>query len=74
MPIIEGLLKRGAKVRAFDPEARGVAERIFKKRITYAANAYDALTKADALLIVTEWNEFREPDFARDEASSCARR
>jgi UDPglucose 6-dehydrogenase len=65
IPIIEGLLKRGAKVRAFDPEARGVAERIFKKRITYAANAYDALTKADALLIVTEWNEFREPDFAR---------
>ena len=65
IPIIEGLLKRGAKVQAFDPEARGVAERIFKKRITYAANAYDALVKADALLIVTEWNEFREPDFAR---------
>ena len=65
IPIIEGLLKRGAKVRAFDPEARGVAERIFKKRITYAADAYDALKKADALLIVTEWNEFREPDFAR---------
>jgi UDPglucose 6-dehydrogenase len=65
IPIIEGLLKRGAKVQAFDPEARGVAERIFKKRITYAANAYDALVKADALLIVTEWNEFREPDFVR---------
>jgi UDPglucose 6-dehydrogenase len=65
IPIIEGLLKRGAKVRAFDPEARNVAARIFKKRITYAVNAYDALTKADALLIVTEWNEFREPDFAR---------
>ena len=65
IPIIEGLLKRGARVRAFDPEARDVARRIFKKRITYARNAYDALTKADALLIVTEWNEFREPDFAR---------
>ena len=65
IPIIEGLLKRGAKVRAFDPEARDVAKRIFKKRIVYARNAYDALTKADALLIVTEWNEFREPDFER---------
>jgi UDPglucose 6-dehydrogenase len=65
IPIIEGLLKRGARVRAFDPEARPVAERIFKKRITYAKNAYDALAGADALLIVTEWNEFREPDFGR---------
>jgi UDPglucose 6-dehydrogenase len=65
IPIIEGLLARGAKVRAFDPEAKPVAERIFKKRITFAKNAYDALTDADALLIVTEWNEFREPDFAK---------
>jgi UDPglucose 6-dehydrogenase len=65
IPIIEGLLKRGARVRAYDPEARDVARRIFKKRITYARNAYDALTKADALLIVTEWNEFREPDYDR---------
>jgi UDPglucose 6-dehydrogenase len=65
IPIIEGLLKRGARVRAYDPEARDVARRIFKKRITYARNAYDALTDADALLIVTEWNEFREPDYDR---------
>jgi UDPglucose 6-dehydrogenase len=65
IPIIEGLLARGAKVRAFDPEARPVAERIFKNRIAFAKNAYDALTGADALLIVTEWNEFREPDFAK---------
>ncbi len=65
VPIIEGLLKRGAKVRAFDPEARSSAERIFKRRISYAKSAYDALTGADALLVVTEWNEFREPDFAR---------
>src|SRR3954470_24525463 len=65
VPIISGLLARGAKVRAFDPEARPVAERIFKKRITFARNAYDAITAADALLIVTEWNEFREPDFQK---------
>jgi UDPglucose 6-dehydrogenase len=65
VPIIEGLLARGATVRAFDPEAKAVAQRIFQKRITYARSAYDALAGADALLIVTEWNVFREPDFAK---------
>jgi len=65
IPIVNGLLKRGAKVRAFDPEARATARRVFGKRIQYTSHAYDALSKADALLIVTEWNEFREPDFAR---------
>ena len=65
VPIIEGLLKRGAKVRAYDPEARKAAKSIFGKRIYYARHAYDALKGADALLLVTEWNEFREPDFKR---------
>ncbi|HEX5214311.1 MAG TPA: UDP-glucose/GDP-mannose dehydrogenase family protein [Vicinamibacterales bacterium] len=65
MTIINGLLARGAKVRAFDPEAKHVAKRIFKNKIVYARNAYDALKGADALLVVTEWNEFREPDFAK---------
>ncbi|HUL71467.1 MAG TPA: UDP-glucose/GDP-mannose dehydrogenase family protein [Vicinamibacterales bacterium] len=65
IPIIEGLLARGASVRAYDPEARGVAQRIFGRRIHYAKHPYDALVRADALLIVTEWNEFREPDFAK---------
>ena len=65
VPIIKGLLGRGAKVRAFDPEARESAKAIFGKQITYARNAYDALKDADALLVVTEWNEFREPDFKR---------
>ena len=65
VPIIRGLLERGATVRAFDPEARGVAKRIFKNSIHYARNAYDALSGADALLVVTEWNEFREPDFKK---------
>jgi UDPglucose 6-dehydrogenase len=65
VPIIKGLLERGAKVRAFDPEAKSVAKRIFKNHIYYARNAYDALKDAEALLIVTEWNEFREPDFAK---------
>ena len=61
----DGLLERGAKVRAFDPEAQNVAKTIFGGKITYAQNAYDAVRDADALLVVTEWNEFREPDFAR---------
>ncbi len=65
VPIIEGILKRGGKVRAFDPEARKVAEEIFGKKIYYARNAYDALRGADALLLLTEWNVFREPDFKK---------
>jgi UDPglucose 6-dehydrogenase len=63
--IIKGLLARGARVHAFDPKARDTARRIFKSRIRYAAHAYQALRGADALVLVTEWNEFREPDFDR---------
>jgi UDPglucose 6-dehydrogenase len=65
VPMINGLLERGARVRAFDPEAREAARRIFGNRIEYARRAYDALKGADALVIMTEWNEFREPDFGR---------
>jgi UDPglucose 6-dehydrogenase len=65
IPTIRGILARGGKVRAFDPAATAVARRIFGSKITYAASAYDAVKGADALLLVTEWNEFREPDFAR---------
>jgi UDPglucose 6-dehydrogenase len=65
IPIIEGIRARGGKVRAFDPEARKSGESIFGKKIYYAKNAYDALKDADALLVVTEWNEFREPDFTK---------
>jgi UDPglucose 6-dehydrogenase len=52
-------------VQAYDPEAMKVARGIFGSDITYADNSYAALTGADALVIVTEWNEFREPDHAR---------
>jgi UDPglucose 6-dehydrogenase len=65
VPIINGLVDRGAKVRAYDPEARAVAQGIFGRRIYYSTDAYDALRGADALLVVTEWNEFREPDFMK---------
>ncbi len=63
--IIERLLALGAGVRAYDPEATRTAERIFGRRITLCEKSYDALAGADALAIVTEWNEFREPDFQR---------
>jgi UDPglucose 6-dehydrogenase len=63
--IINRLLSLGAKVRAYDPEAAGTARRIFDTQITLCDKSYDALTGADALAIVTEWNEFREPDFKK---------
>ena len=65
IPIVEGLLARGAKVRAYDPAAGPVAKRIFDGRIALCEKSYDALAGADALAIVTEWNEFREPDFEK---------
>ena len=65
IPVIEALLSAGASVQAFDPEAIRVAKGIFGSRITYAASGYDAVKGADALAIVTEWNEFRRPDFGR---------
>jgi UDPglucose 6-dehydrogenase len=63
--IINSLLKAGAKVQAFDPEATETAKRVLGNKITYVKKSYDALTGADALALVTEWNEFREPDYAR---------
>ena len=65
VPLIHGLLGAGASVQVYDPEAMKVARSIFASKIAYADNSYAALTGADALVIVTEWNEFREPDFAR---------
>jgi UDPglucose 6-dehydrogenase len=63
--IIEELLKAGASVRAHDPEALENARRIFGDRLSYHKSNYDALNGADALLILTEWNEFRHPNFQR---------
>ncbi len=65
VPAIEGLLAAGAAVQAYDPQAARAARAVFGDRITYAQRSYDALDGADALAIITEWNEFREPDFAR---------
>jgi UDPglucose 6-dehydrogenase len=65
IPIIEKLLEVGAIVRAYDPEAAPTARHLFGSRISLCEKSYDALSGADALAIVTEWNEFREPDFAK---------
>src|SRR5207302_6600168 len=65
IPIIERLLARGAKVQAYDPAAEPVARKLFNGRVALCERSYDALNGADALAIVTEWNEFREPDFQK---------
>ena len=65
IPLIQSLLNAGAAVQVHDPEAMKVARGLFGSKITYATNNYDALKGADCLAIVTEWNEFRRPDFDR---------
>jgi len=63
--IVKALLDKGATVQVFDPEAMKVARGIFGNDVTYCTKSYEALRGADALVIVTEWHEFREPDFER---------
>ncbi len=61
--IINALLERGAKVQAYDPKAVESAKEIFGNKITYSKSAYEALNDAECMLLLTEWNEFRRPDF-----------
>ena len=61
--IINTLLEAGAKVKAFDPKAMETAKRIFGDKITYAKSSYEVFEGAHAMLLLTEWNEFRRPDF-----------
>jgi UDPglucose 6-dehydrogenase len=63
--IIDELLQLGAKVRAFDPEAMENVKAIYGDRITYCKTMYETLESADSLAIMTEWGEFRAPDFER---------
>ncbi|MGC4233485.1 MAG: UDP-glucose/GDP-mannose dehydrogenase family protein [Niabella sp.] len=65
LELIGELLNAGANVTVFDPEAMGNVKSLFGNKITYAKDPYSALKNADALLIVTEWSEFRNPDFER---------
>lgn len=61
--IIKELLKHGAKVKVFDPKATDSAKEIFADKIEYGESSYEILNEADALILVTEWNEFKSPDF-----------
>jgi UDPglucose 6-dehydrogenase len=61
--IIDELSKAGASICAFDPEAMPNVKQLLGDQISYAEDAYSALDGADALLIVTEWSLFRNPDF-----------
>ena len=63
--IINELLERGAKIQAYDPKAYDCAKNIFGDRIEYMNSSYEALRDADCMLLITEWNEFRRPDFDR---------
>ena len=63
--VIDGLLEAGASVRAYDPKAIDVARRVYGDRIHFCKRSYEAVEGADALVVATEWNEFREPDFGR---------
>ena len=69
LALIDDLLAAGATVAAHDPEAMREARRRLGDRIGYASDAYDALTGADALVLMTEWNEYRSPDWDRIRAA-----
>ena len=65
LQLINELLACGAQVRVFDPEGMDNVRKLVGDKIYYAADMYDALTGASALAVVTEWSEFRNPDFER---------
>jgi UDPglucose 6-dehydrogenase len=63
--LAERLLAGGASVRLYDPKATDAARCVLGDRAAYCSRSYEAVDGADALVVATEWNEFREPDFAR---------
>jgi UDPglucose 6-dehydrogenase len=63
LEIIDALLKEGVTVAAYDPEAMPNVRRLVGDKIIFSDNQYECLKDADALVIATEWNEFRTPDF-----------
>jgi UDPglucose 6-dehydrogenase len=65
LELIDEILEAGGKVRTYDPEAMPNVQRLMGNKIHFAKDAYDALEGTDALVIVTEWSEFRNPDFEK---------
>jgi len=63
--LIEKLLDAGAKIKAYDPAAIGETKKLLGNKIEYASDQYEALTNAEALVLMTEWSEFHLPDFNR---------
>ncbi len=63
--MIDELLKKGVKLRVFDPEAMENVKRKYGGKLDYASSMYEAIKDADALIISTEWNVFRTPDFKK---------
>jgi len=69
LEVIDYLVENGATVTAFDPEAMENVKKEYKNKISFAEGQYEALTGADALIICTEWNEFRTPEFEKISAA-----
>jgi UDPglucose 6-dehydrogenase len=67
LEMIDALLKRGAKVQCYDPEAMSNTYKVIGDMVSYAQNMYDSLNGANFLVIATEWSEFRVPDFDKVE-------
>jgi UDPglucose 6-dehydrogenase len=65
IPLVERIVAAGGAVVAHDPKAMDAARRLFADRVTYARDPYEAVTGADALVIVTEWLVYRNPDLER---------
>jgi UDPglucose 6-dehydrogenase len=65
LAIVHALRAGGALVRAYDPKGGSTARRALGPGVTLCSKSYEAAEGADALVVVTEWNEFREPDFRR---------
>jgi UDPglucose 6-dehydrogenase len=63
--LIDALLKEGVSIAAFDPEAMNNVKELLGNKVDFTVNQYEALSGCDALLIATEWSEFRTPDFER---------
>jgi UDPglucose 6-dehydrogenase len=63
--IINGLVKEGASIKAFDPVGSEEAKKFLKGNVEYCSNMHKAITGCDALVIITEWNQFRNPDFEK---------
>jgi UDPglucose 6-dehydrogenase len=65
LPLVDGVLAAGGKVQAHDPKAMGVARQLYGDRVNFATDPYEALEGAEALVIMTEWLLYRNPDFER---------